>query len=43
MRAATFSEELRALVAAECVASTRDGRYHIPDDDGPASVPVPAL
>jgi len=43
MRAATFSEELRALVAAECVARTRDGRYRIPDDDGPASVPVPTL
>lgn len=43
MRAATFSDELRALVAAGAVARTRDGRYCIPDDDGPAPVPVPAL
>ena len=42
MRAATFSDELRALVAAGTVARTRDGRYRI-DEDGTAPVPVPAL
>jgi type II secretory pathway predicted ATPase ExeA len=42
MRAATFSDELRALVAAGTVARTREGRYRI-GDDGRAPVPVPAL
>ena len=43
MRAATFSSEMRALVASGTVARTRDGRYCVAAEGDAEHVPVPAL